>query len=64
MASINLPEFNALPGEDVNEFLRNFEIATLILEDDTKCLALHKAMKGAAYIWFNNYLNEDGNMSS
>lgn len=49
--SINIPEFRGLPEEDIYDFLTRFKVATFTLPDDYRCLALNKALKGAALIW-------------
>lgn len=49
--SINVPEFRGLPDEDVYDFLKRFKMATLTLSDEYRCLALNKALKGAALTW-------------
>lgn len=54
VASINsivIPEFRGLPDEDIYEFVRRFKVATFTLPDDYRCLALNKALKGAALVW-------------
>lgn len=53
-ASINnliVPEFRGLPDEDVCEFLARFKMATLTLPSNHRCIALNKALKGAAMVW-------------
>lgn len=49
--SISLPEFSGLPNEDIYDFIERFKLATLTLSDGYRCLALVKALKGAAVIW-------------
>lgn len=49
--SISVPEFKGLPEEDVYEFIKRFKMATLTLSDEYRCLALNKALRGAALIW-------------
>lgn len=49
--SIIVPEFRGLPEEDLDDFLKRFKMATLTLSDEYRCLALNKALKGAALIW-------------
>lgn len=54
LTSIQVPEFKGLPYEDVHDFLKKFKVATLILNDEMKCLALQKALIGAAHNWSKN----------
>lgn len=54
LTAIQVPEFKGLPNEDVHEFLKKFKVATLILNDEMKCLALQKALTGAAHNWAKN----------
>lgn len=49
--SIIVPEFRGLPDEDVYKFIKRFKMATLALTDEYRCLALNKALKGAALTW-------------
>lgn len=54
ISSINnliVPEFRGLPDEDVCEFLSRFKMATIALPENHRCLALNKALKGAAMTW-------------
>lgn len=54
IASINnliVPEFRGLPEEDVCDFIERFKMATLALSENHRCLALNKALKGAAMTW-------------
>lgn len=63
LASINPPQFSGAPGEDLNNFLANFNRETLALGDDLKCIALTKSLTLDAAVWARNSreLAEAGN---
>lgn len=54
--SVSLPEFRGLPNEDVYDFLNKFKLATITFNDELRCLAMIKSLKGAAYTWAKNNL--------
>lgn len=56
--NLNVPEFSGLPNEDIYDFMKRFKLATLTLSDGYRCLALNKALKGAATIWAKNNIKE------
>lgn len=51
ISAIAVPEFHGKPNEDVRAFLNRFKVATLALNDELRCLALNKALCGAAHVW-------------
>lgn len=51
ISSINLPTFAGLQNEDVREFLNRFKVATFVLSDKHRCLALNKCLAGTANTW-------------
>lgn len=51
LTTITVPEFSGLPSEDVLSFLRKFKLATITFSNDLRCLALNKALTGAAKTW-------------
>lgn len=56
LSGIVIPEFSGSPNEDVHEFLRRFKLATIAFSDELKCLALQRALTGAARTWAKNNL--------
>lgn len=51
LTGVAIPEFSGAPDDDVHEFLRKFKLATITFSDELRCLALQKALTGAARIW-------------
>lgn len=51
ITGLNLPIFSGLANEDVNEFLSRFKLATFVLSDKHRCLALNKCLAGVANTW-------------
>lgn len=49
--SLKVPEFSGLVEEDARDFIGQFKAATLTLNDEMKCLAIQKSLKGTAKIW-------------
>lgn len=64
LSTIQIPEFKGMPDEDIHVFMRKFKLSTLTLNDRLKCLALQKALSGAAHIWAKTSIKSmlnDGN---
>lgn len=51
ITSVSVPEFGGSPNEDVKSFLRKFKLATISFSVELRCLALNKALIGAARTW-------------
>lgn len=51
LSNVSIPEFRGLPNEDVFAFLKRFKMATLSFSEELRCLALNKALLGAAHTW-------------
>lgn len=49
--TVTLPQFQGLPNEDVYDFLKRFKLATITFTPDLQCLALNRALQGAAHTW-------------
>ena len=62
LASVILPEFKGAPNEDVHDFLCKFKKATATFNDELKCLALQKALSGAAQVWAKHNLKVEFNV--
>lgn len=58
LSNVSIPEFKGLPDEDVYEFLSRFKIATIMFTDDTRCLAIYKALSGSAHTWAKQNIKE------
>ncbi|CAA2976480.1 Hypothetical predicted protein, partial [Olea europaea subsp. europaea] len=61
MALINLklPSFSGAPDQEINSFLRDFKAATLTLNDELRCLALHRSLTGPARVWAKSTIKDD-----
>lgn len=57
VATLNIPEFTGSPKEDVTQFIEDFELSTLTLNDELKHIALQRALKGPARTWAKANLN-------
>lgn len=51
LTTVNPPEFRGSINEDFEEWLREFKQSTLTFNDNLRCLALQKALFGAARNW-------------
>lgn len=56
LTSVAIPEFRGLPNEDIHEFISKFKIATITFSEELRCLALQKALSGAARTWAKSNL--------
>lgn len=56
--SIQVPEFKGLPDEDIHDFISDFELSTLALSSEHRCLAINKSLKDAALIWAKSTIKE------
>lgn len=54
LINLKLPSFGGLPGEDVNQFIKDFKNSTITINDELKCLALNRSLIGSAHIWAKN----------
>lgn len=59
LINIKVPNFAGSPGEEVNEFLKKFKMATLTLNNELRCLSLDKALIGSARIWAKKNIKEE-----
>lgn len=51
VSGLTLPQFTGLHNEDVHEFISKFKLATFVLSDKHRCLALNKCLAGTANTW-------------
>lgn len=49
--TIQVPEFNGYPNEDIHDFLKKFKLQTLTLSDKYRCQTLVRSLKGSASTW-------------
>lgn len=59
ISSLSVPKYSGGLNEDIQSFLREFKIATITLNDETRCMAMEKALQGTAYIWAKNNIKTD-----
>lgn len=48
---LKVPEFRGMPNEDIFDFIKDYERSTSLLSDEHKCLAINRALLGAAATW-------------